>query len=93
VRVATIDDVVVIVALATVPHTTRNNTSRSGYMTFQACHASVIPAKRSSRAARRGRAEKADKSSIGPSRISDPRESFLFVQPEVTDSPSSQKPR
>src|SRR6516164_9672425 len=41
----------------------------------------------------RSRAEKADKSSIGPSRISGPKESFLFVPPEVSDSPSSQKPR
>jgi hypothetical protein len=43
--------------------------------------------------ARRGRAEKADKSSIGPSRISGQKESFLFVPPEVTDSASSQEPR
>jgi hypothetical protein len=33
--------------------------------------------------ARRGRAEKGDKSSIGPSRILGPKESFLFVPPEV----------
>src|ERR1700722_20409274 len=60
-------------------------------MTFQPCRASAISAKWSSRAARRGRAEKADKSSIGPSRIIGPKESFLFLPPEVTDSPSSQK--
>ena len=30
----------------------------------------------------RGRAEKADKSSIGPSRISGPKESFLFAPPD-----------
>src|ERR1700729_1022665 len=60
-------------------------------MTFQPCRASAISAKWSSRAARRGRAEKADKSSIGPSRIIGPKESFLFLPPEVIDSPSSQK--
>ena len=41
-RLAPIDDVIMSSQFAIVPHTTSNNTSHSGYATFQACRVSLI---------------------------------------------------